>query len=337
MEQLTIIGLGLIGGSIGLALRAAKLPNLEVVGFDTERGISGDAKKIGAIDRAAPSLREAVKSSRMIVLATPPLSMRGVMQEMSEHLTPGAIVTDVASTKLEVRRWAQEFLPENVHYIGGHPMAGKETQGIKYAEATLFKGATYCIIPSPQASEASVKSVMGLANVLGAEPLFIDAEEHDQYAAAISHMPLVVSTALFTLVRSSPAWSDIAPLAAGGFRDVTRLASGDPRMSHDIMSTNAEGIVHWIDRLIEELGRYRTMIKTDRKALFSAFTEAQLKRDAFLLGERPSRRPEVEMPSARDAMSSMFLGGYLAQRQQKLEKDLQDPKRKRSSVLDDDD
>lgn len=338
MERIAIIGTGLIGGSIGLALRAAKLPEMEIIGFDIERDAAGDAKRVGAVDKMAHSLVEAVRGAQMVIIATPPLAVRTVMQELTEAVSEGAVVTDVASTKVEIRRWAREFLPDGVSYVGGHPMAGKESSGAKNADAALFKDATYCVVPAAQASEGAVKSVLGLVNILGAEPLFIDAEEHDQYAAAISHMPLVVSTALFSLARTSPAWGDIAPLAAGGFRDTTRLASGDPRMGHDICATNAEGVVHWIDRLIDELGRYKTMIQSDRKALFRAFSEAQLQRDAFILGERPSRQPAVDMPSTKETMSGMLFGGLIASRMDKFEKDMgSGGAAKRRGVLDDDD
>jgi prephenate dehydrogenase len=338
VERIAIIGTGLIGASIGLALKAARLPQVEVVGFDLDRGAAAEAKRLGAVDRNAPNLPEVVRDAKMVIIATPPLAVSSVMQEISEHLVEGAVVTDTASTKVEVRRYAQEFLPEHVSYVGGHPMAGKETSGPKNADAALFNGATYCVIPSPQASEGAVRSVLGLVSVLGAEPLFIDADEHDQYAAAISHMPLVASTALFSLVRTSPSWDDIAPMAAGGFRDVTRLASGDPRMAHDICATNAEGIVHWLDRYIGELQRYRDLIQTDRKGLFKAFSEAQLQRDAFVLGEKPKRRTEADLPSTREQLSGMIFGGLIASRMERFEKDMDQPgAKKRPSVLDDDD
>jgi prephenate dehydrogenase len=337
VERIAIIGTGLIGGSIGLALKAAKLSGLEVVGFDLDRTTAGEAKRRGVVDRNAPNPAEAVRDAKMVIIATPPLAVSSVMQEISENLAEGAVVTDTASTKVEVRRYAQEFLPEHVSFVGGHPMAGKEVQGIKNADAALFQGAAYCVIPSAQASEGAVKSVLGLVSVLGAEPLFIDAEEHDQYAAAVSHMPLVASTALFSLVRNSPAWGDIAPLAAGGFRDTTRLASGDPRMSHDICATNADAVVHWLDRFMEELRRFREMILTDRKVLLRTYTEAQIQRDAFIAGERPKRTAEYEMPSTKDAIGSMLLGNLVASKMDKLEKDMNQPGAKKPSVIDDDD
>ncbi len=337
MERVTIIGTGLIGGSIGLALRAGKSAGIELVGYDEDRGAMGEARKMGAIDRGAPDLKEAVAGARLVIIAVPPLAARQVLEQIAPLLSPGTVITDTASTKVQVARWAAEFLPESVSYVGGHPMAGKETQGIKAAEAGLFREKVWAVIPSPRASETAVQTVIGLVALVGAEPLFVDAEEHDQYVAAISHVPLVASTALFTLAAGSPSWDDIAPLAASGFRDMTRLASGDPRMAHDICATNADAIVHWLDRYIAELGRFRTMMLEDRKALFKTFAGAQLQREAFLAGKWKRREPEIQAPSAKEAMGGLLLGGLLNSRVDKFEKDMERQGRGRGrSVLDDD-
>jgi prephenate dehydrogenase len=335
VERVTIIGTGLIGGSIGLALKAAKLPNLEVVGFDSDRGTMGDARKAGAIDRGAAGAADAVRGAKMVIVAVPPLAVRQVFEEIAPHLIEGAIVTDTASTKAMPARWAAELLPPHVHFVGGHPMAGKETQGIKAAEAGLFKDKVWAVVPSPGAGEGAVKSVLGLVGIAGAEPLFVDAEEHDQYVAAISHLPLVMAAALFSLVRSSPSWDDISPLAASGFRDMTRLASGEPRMAHDICATNGDAIAHWLDRYIAELERFKDLILEDRKALFKTFAEIQLKRDAFMTGERRPRGPEIETPSIRDQMSSLLLGGLISAKIEQYEKELEKGGGRKRSVVDD--
>jgi prephenate dehydrogenase len=337
VERVTIIGTGLIGGSIGLALKAAKLPDLELIGYDIESAAMGDARKMGAIDRGAPDLPEAVKGAKLVIVATPPLAVRQVFEIIAPHLLEGAIITDTASTKTMPARWARELLPEHASYVGGHPMAGKETQGIKAAEATLFKDKSWAVVPSPAAGEGAVKSVLGLVSILGAEPLFVDPEEHDQYVASISHLPLVLSAALFSLVRQSPSWDDIAPLAASGFRDLTRLASGDPRMSHDICATNSDAIAHWIDRYIGELLRFKDLIQENRKGLFKELSEIQIQRDAFIAGEHRQRRQTVELPSAKDTMSNMLLGGLVNSRMEQFEKDMERMKKGRGrSVLDED-
>lgn len=338
METVAIIGTGLIGGSIGLALKGAKLSDVEVVGYDEDRSAMGDARRRGAIDRTSPSAAEAVRGAKMVIVAVPPLAVRAVLDEIAGHLVEGAVLTDTTSTKSMPARWAKELLPEHVSFVGGHPMAGKENQGIKAADATLFKDKAWAVVPSPSAGEGAVRSVLGLISIAGAEPLFVDPEEHDQYVAAISHLPLVMSAALFSLVRQSPSWDDIAPLAASGFTDMTRLASGEPRMAHDICATNGDAVAHWIDRYIVELQRYKDLMLEDRKHLFKVFSEVQIQRDAFLAGDHKTRQPMIETPSVKDSMSNMLLGGLLNSRMEKFEKDMdRQSKGKGRGVLDDDD
>lgn len=338
-EKVTIIGLGLIGGSIGLALKAAKLPNLQVVGHDLEGDAMKSAQKLGAVDTTARDLEGALDGARMVILAVPPLAVRVLLEDMADLLPEGAIVTDVASTKADVLRWAKEFLPAGVSFVGGHPMAGKEESGVKAADADLFRGKAFAVIPATNATEGAVKSVLGLVSIVGAEPIFIDAEEHDQYVASISHMPMVVGTAMFTLVRNSQAWHEISPLASSGFRDMTRLASGDPHMNHDICVTNPEGVIHWIDRLIAELRRYRDMIMDNHEELFNTFNAAQLQREAFLAGSDRPVRDRIELPSTGEQMNAMLFGGWLADRAKKYEKRMQRVDRgdRRGIDLEDDD
>jgi prephenate dehydrogenase len=338
-EKVTIIGLGLMGASIGLALKAAKLPNLRIVGHDLEGDAMKTAEKRGAVDSTERHLEGAVEGARMIILAPPPLAIRPLFEDLAELAPQGCIITDVSSTKAEVMRWAKELLPEHVSFVGGHPMAGKEESGPRAADADLFRGKAYAVIPSTNATDGAVKSVLGLVSILGAEPIFIDAEEHDQYVAAISHMPIVVSTALFTLARNSPGWNEISPLASSGFRDLTRLASGDPYMNHDICVTNPDGIVHWLDRMIAELRRYRDLIMDDHEGLFNTFNAAQLQREAYLVGADRPVRERVEMPSTGDQMNAMLFGGWAADRYKKYEKIMRRNERgdARPGVTDDDD
>ncbi len=320
VEKITIIGLGLVGGSIGLALKAAKLPNLQVVGHDLEAEAMKEAQRRGAVDSTERHLEGAVQDARLIIIATPPLAVRPILEDLAELAPDGCIITDVASTKGEVMRWAKQILPDRVSFVGGHPMAGKEESGVAAADAGLFRGKAYAVIPATSATEGAVKSVLGLVSVLGAEPIFIDADEHDQYVAAISHMPIVLSTALFTLVRNSQGWNEIAPLASSGFKDLTRLASGDPYMNHDICATNPEGVIHWLDRMILELRRYRDLIMDNHEELFNTFSAAQLQREAFLTGADRPQRERIELPSTGDQMNAMIFGGWMADRYKKYEK-----------------
>ena len=311
-RRLAIIGLGLIGGSLGLAIKGARLENLEVVGSDKEWGVAPKAKRLGAIDRVARDASSAARDAALVIIATPILAIRQVMEEIAPVLREGCVVTDTGSTKAEVLRWAGELLPEHVDFVGGHPMAGKEQSGIQAADGGLFAGAAYCVVPHVDASERAIKAVLTLANIVGARPVFIDAEEHDSYVAAVSHLPIVLSTTLFSLARSSQAWPDMAELAGSGFRDLTRLASGDPNMSHDICITNRDGILHWVDRMIGELSRYRELIQDKDEELFKAFARSQLDREAFL-SKPPERRPpavegEADILTSGERMAAFLVG-----------------------------
>ena len=313
-RSVAIIGLGLIGGSIGLRLKAAELPGLEIVGSDIDGSRERAAKKSGAIDRSEHDLAKAVRDTRLIIIAVPISALRDVFTAIAPHLADGAVVTDTASTKGEVMKWATELLPESASFVGGHPMAGTEQTGFDHAEAALFEGRAYCVCPTISSSPIAIQSVVGLAQAMGAEPVFIDAEEHDVYAAAISHLPLIMATALFRLLRESPSWDDLGQLASSGFRDMTRLASGDPAMSNAIWKTNREAIIHWVDRLAEELKGMRAMLRDAKdEELFKLFAEAKLQRDEFIAN--PPRRESAATGPQVDrgrAFLDIFVGGMMA-------------------------
>jgi prephenate dehydrogenase len=157
-------------------------------------------------------------------------------------------------------RWAQKLLPSRTSFVGGHPMAGKEISTIKAATADLFLKCTYCLTPLPQAKAAAVRTVKDMVKALGAVPLILDAEEHDRLVAGISHLPLLLSVALVLATTKNPSWPQMSRLAASGYRDLTRLASGNPEVSAHICLSNQTTIVSWIDRFIEELQKLRTLV-----------------------------------------------------------------------------
>lgn len=334
--RISIIGLGLIGGSLGLALKAAKLASTEVIGFDLDRRAESEARRRGAIDRQAHNLRRAAEGVDLLILATPVLAIRDVMEEVSNYLPDGCTVTDTGSTKSAVMSWAAELLPAHIDFVGGHPLAGKEHAGIEAADGALFRGKAYCLIPSPRASEESVKLVRSLITTVGARELLLDAEEHDQYAAAVSHMPALLSVALFTLIRGSVAWHDLAKMASSGFKDLTRLASGDPTMSHDMLVTNREAVVHWVNRLISELAGYRTLLAADNTdELLERLAMAKVQREDFISGRDPAGDPSAAgAPALGDQFSSTsLLGGLLGDRLAARTRDLS-PSPQRESTND---
>ena len=312
-DKISIVGLGLIGGSLGLALKRSGPGNLEVVGYDKEPGVGARAEKLGAVDRSSRDLTSAVRDAPLVILSTPILATRGVMEAMAPALCEGCVVTDTGSTKAQILRWAAELLPGHVHFVGGHPMAGKEHSGLDAADADLFREAPYCVVPAVNADERAINTVLSLVGLVGAYPVFLDAAEHDSYVAAVSHLPIVLSAALFSLVRSSQAWPEMSALAAGGFRDSTRLASGDPDLSHDMCLTNKEAVLHWLDRLTAELGRFRELVERGEEELFKTFARIQLDREAFLGQPRePVRQPppvqDAEGLSAGERMAALLVG-----------------------------
>ena len=332
MGKLAIIGLGLIGGSMGLAIKRAEPVNTEVAGYDRDPEVAAQALKHGAVTKVTRTVEEAVEDAAMVIVCTPILNVRRVFETIAPHLRPGTVVTDTASTKGEVLRWARSLLPENVHFVGGHPMAGKEKSGPDAAEETLFDGKPYVIVPSPYAAPGAVNAVVGLAQAVGAKPQFLDADEHDAYAAAVSHVPLVTSLGLFNLVRQSTAWPELAAMSGPGFKDLTRLASGEPEMSHDIFMTNKDNVVHWLDRYVAELQRLRGLIQdADAEALFRHLAETQMERDTFITSpperEEPGEGPDT--PNAFDSFMTMMGGALWTNRAREITDSLEEQRLQR--------
>ncbi|EFO80527.1 prephenate dehydrogenase [Oscillochloris trichoides DG-6] len=296
MIRISIIGMGLIGVSLGMALRNADaqespLGPLEVVGYDRDPRAVKEARGRLAIDHEARSLADAVRDAQMVVLATPVRAMRDVLTELATLLPAGTIITDVASTKSEVGQWAAELLPATLSYVGGHPMAGKEQAGAAAADPELFHGAIYCLTVSPHARPQAVEAVEALVRTVGAKPYYIDPAEHDSYVAGISHLPFLLSVGLTSITSHSPAWKEMAALAASGFRDVSRLASGDPAMHRDICLTNAQAMSHWINTMIAFLVEAReTITSGDAAAVEAMLRDAKEQRDTWL-ASRPNLRP----------------------------------------------
>ncbi len=323
VERIAIIGTGLIGTSIGLALKAAKV-KAEVVGHDRDNSNATKAQKKGALDKTFRSLRDAVDNASLVIVATPVSAMPEVFDLISDYLPQGCVVTDTGSTKAAVLQWAEEALPRSVNFVGGHPMAGKELAGPDAAEATLFQGRSYCVIPGKRASQEAVETVVQLAKALGAKPYFMDAGEHDSYVAAVSHLPMVLSTALVACTSKSPGWEDMAQLAATGYRDTTRLASGDPIMHRDICRTNSQFIAYWIDAFINELSLMRDAILKSENGdtLKELFSNARAVRELWLEGKvkpgmKAIRYPEISS-SLGEQVGELIFGRKLMEAQKRL-------------------
>lgn len=272
----------MIGGSIGLALKRAGSDGVELVGYARRPETADRALQLGAIDRVEGSLASAVDKAALVILAIPTMSVKEILSQIGSHLPAGSVVTDVASTKVQVMKWAEESLPPGVSFVGGHPMAGKELAGIEVADADLFRGCTYCIVPGRGASDDAVQTIVDLVHKVGARHVFVNAAEHDQFVAGISHLPLILAAALVMATTKSPQWSKMSEVAATGYQGATRLASQHPRMNRDICLTNGENIVSWIDDFTKELQRFRGLIAEGDLSLEQAFDKARQARNAWI-------------------------------------------------------
>jgi len=279
-NRVAIIGLGLIGGSMGLALRQTHAAQ-QIAGYDLGRGVSERARRVGAIDQSYNSLADAVRGAELIILATPVGAMRALLQDVAAVASPGTVITDVASTKSQVIIWAEEFLPGNVYFIGGHPMAGKELSGVEAADPALFRNCVYCLTPTKKTSPAALNKVSILVEALGARVRFLEPAEHDGQVAQVSHLPFVASAALMNTVAGSTSWGDLALLAASGFRDATRLAAGNPEMYRDICLTNNEALLRSLDDYLAMLHTFRDYIAARNPHLEELFVRSQQSRQQW--------------------------------------------------------
>ncbi len=280
--QIAIIGLGLIGGSLGLVLKKRKWRKAEVTGYVRRPETGQMALEMGVLDKFELSLDRVVENANIVIISTPVLVVRDIFNRIAPHLPAGCIVTDTASTKSQVMEWAQELLPFDTNFIGGHPMAGKETFGVEAVDANLFNGSVYCLVRGSKTTSTAMQIVEDMVAAIGANPLLIDAQEHDNLVAGISHLPLLLSVALTLSTTRSPYWTQMSPLASTGYRDLSRLASGNPEVNASICLSNRTAIVRWIDEFSKELRRLRNLINSDSSEIQMALTIANEARRKWL-------------------------------------------------------
>lgn len=332
MAIIAVIGTGLIGTSMALALKRAQIKNLELVGTDRDSGARAGAQKRDAFDRVEHSLSAAVQGADVVILATPVMAMRETMEAIGPQLKKDCVVTDVGSSKKLVLEWAEQHLPKEAQFVGGHPMAGRETPGPQAANVDLFRGKTYCIVPGLNGGQGAVSQVTALAEAVGARPFFIGVDEHDSFVAAVSHLPFLMSVALVGCTAKSANWEDISQVASTGYEGITRLASGDPVMHRDICVSNPEPIVAWIDAFIRELHQVRQMLSQenglDADEIKRVFEEASDARSRWLAGlvtpMAGQHSSADELPTSSGDLGRMFLGQKAMDAQKRFFRDIKD-------------
>ena len=285
--RVAILGLGLIGGSLGLALRQAGPEQVEVVGFARRAATGALALQMGAVDRLADTPQSAVLDADFVFLCTPVLQMLPMAETVLPAMKPGAVLTDVGSTKGWFVQKIFSLLPPRIHYIGGHPMAGRERSGMEAAQADLFRDKWFIFTPLPDTPPELMQRLRQLIQLTGAKTAELDEQTHDRVTAVISHVPHVVAAGLVQLLRKQNDPVLTARFIGGGFRDTTRIASSDADMWADICMTNGENIAAELDATIALLADVAKRIRTgDRQAVHEFFTQAKQMRDALLTTEK---------------------------------------------------
>jgi len=320
--QITIIGLGMIGASMGLALRQAGVASA-VTGHDKDMGIANQARKLEMVDKAEWNLISACEKADLIILATPLGAIEPTLKAIAPYLRPGCVVIDTATLKAPVLAWAEAILPKEVHLIGADPIivsqppAGLEAQatGLKAARADLFKDALFCLVPAADADPSAVKLAADLATILGAKPFFLDAAEHDSLLAAVDHLPAITALALLETAIGQPSWKELRKVAGLPFELATHLASTDPSSYSDLAAANRGNLVRWIDALSAGLASLRqALAEGTQEALAERFVKAAAERDRWL-NDRVTGRlletvPDSQMPGKAE-MFDAFLGSGL--------------------------
>lgn len=281
-KQITLVGVGLLGGSLGLAIKRRGLART-VVGFVRRRASLTECRKSGAVDHATLDLLEAVAESELVVLCTPLAQMRPLLQEMLPALKPGAIVTDVGSVKGTVVS-ELEGLAANAgaYFVGSHPMAGAEKTGVSAARANLFVKAICVVTPTRKTNRRALSRVEGLWKAVGARILRLSPREHDKLVSRSSHLPHLVAAQLASLVLRPEAPRTQGLLCANGFRDTTRIASSSPEMWRDIALANRRNLTASVDAFIAQLCGLRNVLhRGDGEALQRFFLRAKQRRDQW--------------------------------------------------------
>jgi len=271
IERVTIVGTGLIGASIGLALKRAGFDGI-VTGIDTNAAELSAALFAHAIDRVASSeleLRQATEQADVVVLAVPVLAVLDWMQRLAPVLKPHQLVTDAGSTKLQIAEMAREQfnIDGTARFLPGHPMAGKEQGGAALAEAELFRGATWLFTPVDRAEQAHEAEWRAWVARFGAHAMDMDAARHDEICAWVSHLPQMLSTALAALLEETfagdPARRDeIAAIGGRALRETTRLGASPYSMWRDVALTNTEPIAATLHALEQRLAHLRENLRT---------------------------------------------------------------------------
>jgi prephenate dehydrogenase len=257
--KVTIIGLGLIGGSLGMAIRKKKLAR--VIGLTSDESKAAQAVKIGAVDYASTNLRGLMQDADIIFICYPIQHIISELRKIMPYVKRGAIITDVGSSKGMIVKEAEKISRKHIFFVGGHPMAGKEKTGLEHADGNLFVGNNYILTRTAKTDMKSLNLLKSFISKLGAKVQVLAPDVHDSMVAGISHMPVAVASALVDSVMSAGKGRAMAKFAASGFRDATRIASGDPDLGTGMFVTNKKAVLSSLASFKKSLSEIEKLIK----------------------------------------------------------------------------
>lgn len=293
-DRVALIGLGLIAGSMAHAMREGGLAR-EIVGYARSAETRDTAREIGLCDTVFDSAAETVKGADLVVLAVPVGAMGDVAAEIAPHLKPGATITDVGSVKQSVIDAVAPHLPDGVHFIPGHPLAGTEHSGPRSGFASLFRNRWWLLTPLPDSDDAAVQRLTDLILAMGAKTDRMDAAHHDLVLAVTSHAPHLIAYTMVGVADHLRRVTDeeVIQYSAAGFRDFTRIAASDPTMWRDVFLHNKEATLDILGRFTEELFMLQRAIRMgDGQQLFDYFTRTRAIRRSIIEAGQDTNAPD---------------------------------------------
>ena len=275
-----IIGLGALGSSLGLALRARKGWE-DVTGYDASARVQNEAKRRGAIKEGTSDIPDLLSDADVVVLAVPAVAIIDLLRAHGASLRADTVVTDLASSKQAIVGAAERYVAARSGFVGGHPLVSCEP-GIEHASTTLFRGRPWCLASLPGVPEDRVGAAIALVEAAGAEPYFVDAAEHDAWVAGVEQLPIIVAGALARIAGESAAWRELRQAAGRPFDEATRWAKGVAEEGRDLALTNGPALVSWLDRLQAELEQWREAVAGQQgEALAQRFQVARAARERW--------------------------------------------------------
>ncbi len=278
-ENICIVGVGLIGGSLGLALKEA-YPSCRIIGVGRQEASLRKALERKVVDEVSLSLQDVVDRVDLVVLATPPSAVPSFLSLIGEKGREGLVVSDVVSIKRKIIEEAERVLPHHIVFIGGHPLAGSEKRGVEHAQGEIFRNALYILVPSRLSTEEGMEKMKKLIRDIGAIPYVLSASEHDHLLAYTSHFPHVVAFCLSLLLKRGEGKDGrVGRLLAGGFKSTTRIAKSPPDLWMEILWENRDNLLPLFQEWEELVGDFKKALQESPEMLLRLLTEAKEERE----------------------------------------------------------